>query len=99
MTWPQGWLPKIADLQIDLYSLMFTADEWARRVVTKRTCVEGLMKWKQGVAPQTATKFELNFSRPALASTESAGRHFLSRPPTVAAAGNSIITHRATFVK
>lgn len=34
------------------------------------------MKWKQGVAPQTATKFELNFSRPALASAESAGRHF-----------------------
>ena len=35
MTWPQGWLPKIADLQIELYSLMFTADEWARRVATK----------------------------------------------------------------
>ena len=57
------------------------------------------MKWKLGVAPRTATEFELNFSRPALASAKSAGRHFLSRPPTVAAAGNSIITHDQQFVK
>ena len=52
-----------------------------------------------GGGSRTATNFELNISRSALASAKSAGRHFLSRPPTVAAAGNSIITHLQQFVK
>ena len=60
------------------------------------------MKWKQGVAPQTA-KFRLNFQIEYFPPRTCFGREceaaFLSRPPTVAAAGNSIITHDQQFVK
>ena len=64
--------------------------------------LEGHYEMEVGVAPQTA-KFRLNFQIEYFPPRTCFGREceaaFLSRPPTVAAAGNSIITHDQQFVK